>query len=91
MSKKYYLVTDIEWDITEADMEEYEVTEEDLDELPVDLITDIDAEDIEDYDKDEIEEYIMDQLSEEYGWCISGCDIKKITKREYMKLSKESI
>ena len=87
MGKKYYLITDIEWDITEDDMEEYEVTEEDIDELPVKCAMEIDPEEIEDYDEDEIEEYIMDQLSEDIGWCIAGCNIKKITKREYMKFN----
>ena len=72
--KRYFIVSDIEWDTEEALPEEIGVvaSEEDIKEWET-----------KGYTQDEINDEIINHLSDEYEWCISSCFIIETTEKEY--------
>lgn len=61
-----YEVTDIEWD---TDGEEVEG-------LPASVTIEIDEDDI---DPDDEESSVVDAVSDEHGWCIDDCKVRRVS------------
>lgn len=72
--KRYFIVSDIEWDTDEALPKEIGVvaSEEDIQEWET-----------QGYDQEDIENEIINHLTNEYEWCISNCFIDEVTEDEY--------
>ena len=68
--KRYFIVSDIEWDTEEALPEDMEQIEQ----LPETI-----------YEEEDIMDYIEEYLVEEYEWAMSNFSIEEVSKEEYKK------
>ena len=76
--ERYFIVRNLEWDTDGKKIKG----------LPKEVGVCADEDDVEEWienecDQEEIEYYIMDWLTDEYEWCIAGCEITEVTEEEY--------
>ena len=69
MDKRYYLVSNIEWDTDGKKVAG----------LPNEMGLTLEPEDYDGLEPEEIEENIIDFLSDRYEWCIADYDIEEVT------------
>ena len=85
---KLIKLSHIEWDVTDGCGDDDEFGNENLlNSLPGEVtykVTDIldSDENPDDFDEDTLEEMAVDHLSDEYGFCIFGCDIEIVDAEE---------
>ena len=82
--RRFFIVSDIEWDTEEALPEDKEVIEA----LPKEIgcvagDDDIQVWEEEEYEEDDIYDYIVEYLTDKYEWCLANYSIEEVTEEEY--------
>ena len=85
--KRYFIVSDIEWDTEEAlpeDMEQIEQLPETIGYIAESDVVQEWKE--EEYEEEDIMDYIEEILVEEYEWCMSDYSFEEVSKEEYKNM-----
>ena len=84
--KRYFIVSDIEWDTEEALPEDIEQIEQLPETIGYIASSDVVREwEDDEYEEEDIMDYIEEYLVEEYEWCMSNYSIEEVSKEEYKK------